>query len=495
MNRPKDSRDHLYDLVVIGGGTAGLVSAAGGAALGAKVALVERDRLGGDCLYHGCVPTKALVKSAHVVKAVNTSGEFGIRSSGAEVDFPAVMDRMRRVIEKAGEADDPERFREMGVEVFEDEASFVSPEEVLVGGRSLRSRGFIVATGSEASVPPVDGLKEAGYLTNVEALRLERLPASLTILGSGPIGCEFAQIFARFGTRVTVVSETPPLPKEDPEVGRLMKSVLEADGVTFHEGFRAESVRVEGGEGEKVMAAKNELGREITVRSEEILVAAGRSPVTGTLALENAGVEVGKSGIVVDEYLQTTAGNIYAAGDITGVLPFTHVAEYQAKTALRNALFPVRTKADYRAIPWTTFTDPEVARVGLTEDEAREEHGDDVKVWRKDFSGVDRAMADGETVGFEKIVTTKRGGILGAHIAGPDAGNIIQELVLAMRKGIPVGDISQTVHVYPTLVQVNQRAADGFYREKLFSGPASSVFKAYFGARRRVGRVREVWGI
>ncbi|MGI8649894.1 MAG: FAD-dependent oxidoreductase, partial [Rubrobacter sp.] len=286
-------------------------------------------------------------------------------------------------------------------------------------------------------------------------------------------------------------SDTSPLPQEDSEVGRLIKAVLEADGVTVREGFLADSVRVENGE--KVMVAKNELGREVTVRSEEILVAAGRIPVTGTLALENAGVEVGKFGITVDEYLKTTAENIYAAGDITGVLPFTHVAEYQAKVALRNALFPVRTKADYSSVPWTTFTAPEVARVGLTEDEAREKHGGDVKVWRKDFADVDRAIANGNTVGFEKIVTTKKGRILGAHIVGPDAGNIIQELVLAMRKGMSVGDISQTIHVYPTLVQVNQRAADGFYREKLFEGAAGTAFEAYFEVRRRVGRVREVW--
>ncbi|WP_119066546.1 dihydrolipoyl dehydrogenase family protein [Rubrobacter indicoceani] len=480
-----------YDLVVIGGGTAGLVSAAGGASLGARVALVEYDRLGGDCLFYGCVPTKTLVKSAHVAKTVRTSTDFGVKSSPPEIDFPAVMARMRGVIEQAGEADDPGRFRDLGVDVrLGERASFVSSDTVMVGGARLRSRSFIIATGSEASVPPVDGLDKAGYLTNVEVLQLEELPGSLTVLGSGPIGCEFAQIFARFGVAVTIVSDAAPLPKEDPEVGRLIKAVLEADGVTVHEGFLADSVSVESGE--KVLVAKNRLGREITIRSEEILVATGRSPVTGTLALENAGVRVGKSGITVDEYLRTTADNIYAAGDVTGMLPFTHAAEFQAKTALRNALFPVRSRIDYSAVPWTTFTAPEVARVGLTENEAREKYGD-VKVWRKDFSGVDRAMADGETVGFEKIVCRKNGEILGAHIVGPDAGNIVHELVLAMRKGIKVGDISQTVHVYPTLAQVNQRAADGFYREKLFGGPAGSAFRAYFGARRRLGRVREVW--
>lgn len=484
----------IYDLIVIGGGTAGLVSASGGASLGAKVALIEYDRLGGDCLYHGCVPTKTLVKSASVAKTIATSEDFGVKSSAPEIDFPKVMSRMRSVIEKAGEADDPQRFRDMGVDVRLGEyARFVSPDTVEVGGERLRARSFIIATGSKSTAPPVDGLEGAGYLTNVEVLQLEELPESMTVLGSGPIGCEFAQIFARFGVKITMVSDTAPLPKEDPEVGRLMKSVLEADGITVHEGFLVDSVSVEGGE--KVMVAKNESGREVTVRSEEILIAAGRAPVTGTLALENAGVEVQKSGITVDEHLQTTNPNIYAAGDVTGVLPFTHVAEFQAKTALRNALFPLgpaRSKIDYSAVPWTTFTSPEVARVGLTEDEARSKY-EDVKVWRKDFTDVDRAMADGETVGFEKIVCRGNGEIVGAHIVGVDAGNIIQELVLAMRKGLKVGDISQTVHVYPTLVQVNQRAADGFYREKLFDVPASSVFRTFFEARKRLGRVREVW--
>jgi pyruvate/2-oxoglutarate dehydrogenase complex dihydrolipoamide dehydrogenase (E3) component len=475
-----------YDLVVIGGGTAGLVSAAGGASLGAKVAIVERDKLGGDCLYTGCVPTKALVKSARVAKLVETSEDFGIKSGGMEVDFPAVMARMRNIIKTAGEADDPDRFRSLGVDVFlGDEASFVSSEEINVDGRRLRAASSIVATGSHATAPPVSGLEEVGYLTNVGALSLEKLPDSMVIIGSGPIGCEFAQIFARFGCDVAMMDMVEkPLAKEDPEIRDEMLRCLEADGISFHGGFTAEAARMEGGE--KVLSATNGRGEKTEVRAGEILVAAGRAPSAGSLALENAGVSIEKTGIPVDELMRTSAPNIYAAGDITGKLLFTHVAEYQARIALRNALFPIKTRADYRVVPWTTFTDPEVARVGMTEDEAREAHGSGVKVFRKEFSDVDRAMADGETAGLAKIVTTGRGKILGGHIIGPDAGNLIHEVVLAMKKNIPIQTLSQTIHVYPTLAQINQRVADEYYREKLFSGPATKAFSAFFSARRMV---------
>ena len=475
-----------YDLVVIGGGTAGLVSAAGAASLGARVALVERDKLGGDCLYRGCVPTKTLVKSARVAHVVRHSEEYGVAGGEAEVDFPVVMDRMERVIAAAGEHDSPERFRGLGVDVFEEEARFEASDLVAVDGRRLAAKSVIVATGSHPTAPPVEGLEEAGYLTNVGALALRRLPRSMVIVGSGPIGSEFAQIFARFGCKVTLISTSPlPLPKEDPEVGEILRGVLLADGVRFHGGYTAQKVRVDNGE--KVMTAKNGAGHEIEARGEEILIAAGRAPTAGSLALENAGIELEEKGLKVDERLRTTAPNVYAAGDITGKYLFTHVAEYQARNALRNALFPLKARVDHRVVPWTTFTDPEVARVGLTEEQARREH-EGVGVYHQPFGGVDRAMADGETTGLVKIVTGRRGKILGGHIIGPDAGNLIQEIVLAMGHNVPIGALSTTIHVYPTLVQANQRAADNFYREKLFEN--RRLFSAFFGARRLMDRAR-----
>ncbi|WP_047864437.1 dihydrolipoyl dehydrogenase family protein [Rubrobacter aplysinae] len=477
-----------YDLLVVGGGTAGLVAAAGGASLGARVALVERDRLGGDCLYRGCVPTKALVKSAKVASLARRAEEFGLRPMDVEVDFPAVMRRMRSVIQKAGEPDDPERFRELGVELYlGEEARFTGPKELAVGGRRLGGRGVVLATGSHAKAPPVEGLAEAGYLDNERLLALERMPGSMVIIGSGPIGCEFAQMFARFGCRVELVSSSPePLPKEEPEVSATLRRSLEKDGVRFHGGYRAESVRVEGGE--KVVTARGKDGStagKIEARGEEILVSAGRAPTVDGLGLENAGVEVGERGVTVDEHLMTTAEGVYATGDVTGRMLFTHAAEHQSRTVISNALFPVKRKIDHSAVPWTTFTDPEVARVGLTESEAREKHGH-AESFRHDFAELDRALCDGETEGFAKLVTGRGGRLLGAHIIGPDSGNYVAESVLALRKGMKIGDLSQTVHVYPTLAEITKKAADNYYREKFFTRRNQKILGALFSLRRRL---------
>ncbi len=476
-----------YDLVVIGGGTAGLVAAAGGASLGAKVALIERDKLGGECLNYGCVPTKALIRSAKVASLMRRAGEFGMKPVPVEVDFPAVMARMRAVMEKAGEADSPERFRKLGVElILGEEARFEGPREISANGRRLRARSVILATGSHAGVPPVDGLEDVGYVDNVSVLELERLPRSMVIVGAGPIGTEYAQMFARLGSRVELIcSKDTPLPIEEPEVSEALDGFLTTDGVSLHRGYQAEEARFE--DGEKVVVARNKRGDSVELRGEEILVAAGRAPTVSGLGLENVGVEVGKQGLKVDEHLETTAENVYAAGDITGVLRFTHAAEYQARIALQNALFPVKRKADYRFVPWTTFTDPEVARVGLTEEEAREKHGR-VRAFRFAFPDLDRAICDGETKGFVKIVTGKRGRIVGGHIIGPEAGNYIGEVVLAMRKNVPIGELSQTVHVYPTLAQANQRAADSYYRERFFTERNRKLLSAFFKARRILAR-------
>ena len=402
-----------------------------------------------------------------------------------EVDFQAVMARMRWVIGKAGEPDSPEKFRKLGVEVFlGEEARFVEPKVISVGDRMLRSRAVILATGSHAKPPPVDGLDEVGYVDHVSILELEELPRSMVVIGSGPIGSEFSQMLARLGCRVEMLSSSPnPLPKEDPEVSAALRGYLEADGVNFHGGFRAESARMEGGE--KVITAKNKTsGEEIEVRAEEVLVAAGRAPSVAGLNLEGVGITLGENGVKVNERLMTTAEDVYASGDVTGKLLFTHAAEYQSRTALSNALFPIKRKIDYDAFPWTTFTDPEVARVGLTEEQAREKH-EKINVFRSYFEDLDRALCDGETEGFVKMVTDKRGGILGGHIIGPDAGNYIGEVVLAMKKGISIGDLSQTVHVYPTLSESVKKAGDAYYRERLFTERNKKILGALFGLRRR----------
>ncbi len=472
-------------MVVIGGGTAGLVAAAGGASLGAKVALVERDKLGGECLNYGCVPTKALIRSAKVASLMRRAEEFGLEPVPVEVDFPAVMARMRAVMERAGEADSPERFRKLGVDVFlGEEASFASPREISVNGSVLRARSVIVATGSGPKAPPIEGLEEVGFLDNVSVLGLKELPRSMVIVGAGPIGTEFAQMFARLGSQVELISSRDdPLPVEELEIGAALTGYLEEDRVRVHSGYRADEARLLEN-GEKVVIARNDRGESVELRGEEILVAAGRTPTVDGLGLKSAGIELGEGGLVVDEHLKTTAKGVYAAGDITGIKRFTHAAEYQGRIALQNALFPLKRKADYAAIPWTTFTDPEVARVGLTEAEAREKHGSGVEAFRYDLPELDRAITDGEAKGFVKVVTGKRGRVLGGHIIGADAGNMIAEVVLAMRKGIPIGELSQTVHAYPTLSEGVKKAGDNYYREKLFNGRNKKVLGAFFGVRR-----------
>lgn len=477
-----------YDLIVVGGGPAGLVAAAGGASMGARVALVERDRLGGDCLHHGCVPTKTLVRSARVAHLLSRAPEFGLRPVQPEVDFPAVMERVRRTVDTVGAHDDPERFTRMGVTVYlGEEARFEAPRELSVSGRRLRARSVILATGSHSVTPPIEGIEDVGYITHVEALRLDRLPSTLVVIGSGPIGCEFAQVFARFGCTVTMVGASPlPLPREDPEIGAALLRFLEDDGVTHYGGFTAQEARFEGTQ--KVVTARARNGRVVEARGEEILLAAGREATLGGLGLENAGIAQVSTGVMVDDYLRTSAPGTYAAGDVTGKHRFTHVADYEAKVALGNALFPLKRKADYRVVPWTTFTDPEVARVGLTETQARAETGE-VKVFRYAFHDLDRAITDGEPRGFVKLVTDRRGRIMGAHLIGPDAGNLVAEIVLAMRCRIPVQALSTTMHVYPTLTEAVRRAADGYYREKLFTGTSRALFETYFSTRRRLTRI------
>lgn len=474
-----------HDLLVIGGGTAGLVAAAGGASMGARVALVERDLLGGECLHTGCVPSKALVRSAKVADLLRRSAEFGIRSGDVEVDFSTVMERMRSVVQTVGRHDDPQRFRDLGIDLrLGETARFVAPGRVEVAGRAIGARQIIVATGSTPSVPRIAGVSEAGFLTHIDALRLTRLPDSIVVVGAGPVGCELAQVFARFGARVTLLgSGNLPLPREDPEVGEALLEFLRADGIDVRVGVRAQQVMTE--TTEKVVSGVAADGNTVEARGEEVLIATGREPGVGNLDVAAGGIAMVSSGVMVDGHLRTSADNVWAAGDVTGKRLFTHTADYQAKIALGNALFPVRRTADYRTVPWTTFTDPEVARVGLTEQQARDQH-DSVSVYRYGMDDLDRALTDGEAHGFVKLVTGRRGRILGAHVIGPDAGNLIAEIVLAMQRNLPVTSLSSTIRVYPTLTEGVKRAADLYYREKLFDGPVRKVLDAYFAVRRRL---------
>jgi dihydrolipoamide dehydrogenase len=469
-----------FDFVIIGGGVGGLVAASGASQLGARVAMVEKEKsLGGDCLHWGCVPTKRLVHSAKVASLARRGIEFGVEGGDAtRVNFQKVMEGKRRVQSIIGKHDSPERFRKMGVDVIFGEGRFLDSHTFEVNGEKLSGKKFLIVTGSGPVILPIPGLKETGVLTNVTALELESLPESITVLGAGPIGMEFAQVFSRLGSKVTVIEKFDQiLPKEEKELSDELEKILVEEGIEIHTCTEVTSVRREGDM--KLLMATCSMGDEV-ISSREVLIAIGRSPNVEGLNLEAAGVKYDKRrGIPVDLTMRTNVKHIYACGDVAGPFPFTHMAEYQAGIVLANALFPlVRRKADYRVVPWVTYVDPELARVGLTELEANEKYGKtNVKVYRFRFSEVDRAVIEGEGHGIIKLVCDRKLRLLGAHILGPHAGELIHEYVLAMKLKAPITAISQTIHVYPTVSQAVKRACDQYYREKLFTGWFPKVAK------------------
>ena len=440
-----------YDIVIIGGGSAGLVVASAAAQLKAKVALVERNKLGGDCLWFGCVPSKSLIHASRVAYQVKNAARFGIYTEPPEIEFAKVTGHVQQVIANIQPHDSPERFRGLGVEVIFGEGKFIDKKTFEVDGQQLTARAFVIATGSRPAIPSVEGLHSADFLTNEKVFDLKERPNSLVIIGAGPIGCELGQAFSRLGSNVTIISsKSHILPKEEPEAALVVQKQFESEGINILKEVRAEKVEVVDGKKQVTAGGKN-------IIVDEILVAGGRLPNIESLNLEVAGVEVGKPGIIVNEKLQTTNSKIYACGDVIGGYQFTHVAGYEAVVALTNALFFPISKVNYRVIPWATFTDPELARVGLTEKQAKERYGDDVCVLKQPFSGVDRAQAEAATTGFGKIITKGNGEILGAHLVGISAGELIHEIVLAMSHKLPVSALTG-IHVYPTLSEVNSKA-------------------------------------
>lgn len=475
-----------YNVVVLGGGTAGLVTAAAVAGLGGRVALVERGRMGGDCLNTGCVPSKALISSARLADRMRRSAEWGITRQEPQVDFGKVLSRVRARRATIAPKDSKERFESLGVEVIEGHARFVSPREVEVAGRRLRAGHFVIATGSRPSVPPIEGLPDVPFLTNETVFELEQRPERLAVLGGGPIGCELGQAFARLGSSVTIVQQAPQLlEKEDADVADCVRRRFEAEGLTIRTGARAERVERSGGGLRILLAAPESNG--VPIACDTILVAAGRMPNVEDLNLETAGVAFTKRGVTVDSRMRTSQRHIYAAGDVTGGLAFTHAADAHARTIVRNILLPAFPASfDGSAIPWCTYTDPEVARVGLSEAEARE-RGIKVDVWTEQIAEVDRAVVESEETGFAKVLTSKgTDRILGAAIVAERAGDLLPEFVLAMRLGLGLAKISGTVHSYPTYAEIARKLADKQQKSRL-TPLAKRVFASVF--RRRMGRL------
>lgn len=476
------------NLVVIGAGAAGLVTSYLAAAVKARVTLIEKHRMGGDCLNTGCVPSKALIRTAKLLSHIQRAPNFGVRQASVEFDFAEVMERVQRVIQKVAPHDSVERYTQLGVDVIEGEARIVSPWAVEVktagGVQTLSARAIVIATGARPFVPPIPGLEDVGYLTSDNVWEIRELPKRLVVLGGGPIGCELSQTFARLGSRVTQMEMLPRLlTREDPDVSEIVAQRFREEGIELRLEHRAIRIAVENGE--QILIAEHQ-GLESRIPFDRILVAVGRIANTQGYGLEELGIGTTQvRTIETNEYLETIYPNIYACGDVAGPFQFTHTASHQAWFAVANALFGTirKFRVDYRIIPWATFTDPEVARVGLNEQEAKaQDIPHEVSVYGIDE--LDRAIADGEAHGFVKVLTVPgKDRILGVTIVGEHAGDLITEFVVAMTHGLGLNKILGTIHIYPTLSEANKYAA-GMWKRAHAPGTLLGWMKRYHTWRR-----------
>lgn len=455
-----------FDICVIGAGSAGLSLAAGAAQLGLKVALVERDKMGGDCLYYGCVPSKSLIAAAHAAQTMRRADRFGVQAIEPTVDFAATMEHVRGVIAAIEPNDSVERFEGLGVHVIKATAQFVSRDEVTVGDTLIRARRFVVATGSRPTAPPIPGLADVPYLTNETLFDNRIRPDHLLVIGGGPIGVEMAQAHRRLGARVTVIEAARLMGNDDPEMVDVVRRRLVAEGIDVRE--QARIVRIErGGDGIAAIIAAD--GGEERLAGSHLLVAAGRAPNVEQLALDKAGIAATRKGITVDKRLRTTNPRVYAIGDVNGLAAFTHMAGAQAALVIKHALFRLPINVQAALLPWCTYSDPELAQVGMTEAQARAAHGEGIRVVRWKLRENDRAQAERETEGLAKIITDRRGRVLGAGIVGARAGELIQVWCLALSRKMKIGAVAQMIVPYPTLGEINKRAAGAYFTDWLFS--------------------------
>jgi len=454
-----------YHLVVIGAGTAGLVAAAGAAGLGAKVALIERHLMGGDCLNVGCVPSKGIISAARAWHAALRPRDFGGPTASGAGDFGAAMARMRRIRAGISDLDGAARFRGLGIDVFIGEGRFTNSNRIEVDGKELNFRRAVIATGGRASAPPIPGLSDTEYLTNESVFSLTSLPARFGIIGAGPIGCELSQAFARLGSRVSLFEMTDHvLPREDPDAAAVVQDSMRADGVDLLLGVSVTKVEQRGAE---IAVWFERDGETHETVFDQLLVAVGRAPNVENLGLEAASIQYERAGVLVDDRLRTTNSKVFACGDVASAFKFTHIADAQARIVIQNALFFGRARASELVIPWCTYTSPEIAHVGLYEQDARD-LGYKVDTVQVPFSDVDRALLDGEEKGFLKIHLKKGSDkILGATMVASHAGDMIGELCLAITAGVGLSKIAATIHPYPTQAEIIKKAADKWRRTKL----------------------------
>jgi len=477
----------LYNVAVIGAGTAGLVTAAGTAGLGGRVALIERNKMGGDCLNFGCVPSKALISSARLIEQIRESEKWGLDRQEPQFAFEKVFERMRARRAKIAPNDSQERFESLGVDVFRGEARFVSPHEVEVDGQKLRARNFVIATGSRAAIPEIEGMDHVQFFTNETIFdELKEKPERMIVLGGGPIGCELGQVFARLSVKVTILQRgSQLLPREDSDVAEVLQRQLEREDVRIEFDAEAKSAARQGNRMRLDCLHKD--GSAFQLNAEALLVAAGRIPNIDKLNLDAAGVRFDKRGVIVNEYLQTSQPHIYAAGDIAGSFQFTHLADAHARVVVRNILMPLqllRQKTETAVLPWVTYTDPEIAHVGFGEKEAKHKNIQ-YDLFVVALEEVDRAVVESEEIGFAKILAAKGSDkILGATIIGAHAGDLIHEFVLAMKARIGLGTIASTIHAYPTFAELARKAGDKYNRTRLTPW-AKKIFTWFYERARK----------
>lgn len=460
-----------YDIVIIGAGSAGLIAASLAKQFGVKVALLEKNRIGGDCAWTGCIPSKTLLKTARVVHQMRVAERYGLTAIEPAIDFKSVMSHVRDVVAQVYQHESPEALRANGIDVYLGDTKFLDSHTVAVGESRVTGRHFLLATGAHPAIPPISGLDGVDYLTYAGIWDLEKLPQHLLVLGAGPIGCEMAQAFCRLGAGVTMIEGGDRvLPRDEPMASRVIAEVFTAEGINLR--FNAMAERTwQDTDGIHLIAGGEEFA------GDALLVAVGRRPNVNGLDLERAGVTYDARGIKVDDHLRTSQRHIYAAGDCTGGYQFTHYAGWQAAKAIRNALFPGRTKGVRARVPWTTFTDPEVAHIGLTEEQAKEKHGSRVMTCQWPMGRVDRALTEEDTTGFMKLIYKQNGALLGVTIVAARAGEMIHGWIIALERSIKVGDLANIIHVYPTYSTASMQASAEIRVSQLLSGTSGKLIR------------------
>ncbi len=477
--------DYEYDIGVIGGGAAGLTVTSGAAQLGAKTLLVEKEKeLGGDCLHFGCVPSKTLIKTAHVYHMMKNAPAFGLPLVEVPpVDFMQVSQRIKSVIDVIQKHDSEERFCKLGAKVEFGEPKFTDEHTIQLNGKTVSAKYWVIATGSSPATPPIKGLNETPHITNKEIFYLDRLPQSMIILGGGPIGIEMGQAFNRLGTRVYIVDrDIQILGKEDKDMADEVMNVMRSEGVVFHLNASIEAVNDLGPQKEVII--KDDGGKTIRLTAETILAAMGRAPNVADLGLEDIGVKFDQRGIKVDKRLRTNHNHIYAAGDVNGGFQFTHAAGYEGGIVVSNAIFRLPRKTDYTWLPWCTYTDPELASIGMNE-KAAQNAGIDYNVWIEEFKDNDRSLAEGEKEGRIKMILDEKEKPIGVQILGPRAGDLISEWVATLNGKVKLSTLASAIHPYPTIGEINKKVAGTFFSPKIFSDRIKKGLKFFFHLKGR----------